>query len=533
MPFTTIPAYVPGKNKFNLSYTHTLTADLGQLIPVMCKRMIPGDTFEVSNQIVVRFQPMVAPILSEVNVYCHTFFVPERILFNSWNNTRKCNEFDDKALELFLTGGPDGNDDSVSLPLWTGVHKDKGTIWDRLGLPIGTHNYTESETFTPVAFPRNAYNKIYNDFYRDETLQDEVRFDNEEILYRNLKKDYFTSALPWQQRGTSPALPISGNLPVKFETGEGISATHTFPNLLKFSIASGTALGGMPTPMDTVMTSVGNGYGIVENQYGIGAPIGTVNLENAATFDVSDLRLAFQIQKWLERNARGGVRLNEFLLSHFGTSPNDDTLQRAVYVGGSKSPIVVSEVAQTSETVSGGTAQGNLAGKALSADVNYQGKYYAREFGWIMTIMSVVPRLNYSSQGIPRELQVRTRYDYPFPEFVNLSEQDVRQSELYIPSDGNRVSNDIFGYQGRFDEFRHSQGIISGDMRDKLSYWHLNVSFANAPLLNSDFISWKGKDLKRIFAVQDEPCMVIQVGNVIDALRPLPEEAIPGLIDHN
>lgn len=537
MAFDYIEAYTPGKNKFDLSYTNLTACDMGQLIPVMCKRMIPGDTFSVSNEVVIRFQPLVAPILQDVNCYLHTFFVPERILFNKWNADRKCNEFDDKALELFLTGGVDGTDNTVSLPLWTGKHDKKYTIWDYIGLPLTSQTYSEADFNTPVAFPRNAYNKIYNDFYRDETLQDEVRFDNEEILYRNLKKDYFTSALPWQQRGTSPALPITGLAPITFDTilASGAEGQFSALKIINRSPIESTSINDLKIKNDFNGEPVFYLYGT--NQKGDSAGFtfsGSADLSGASTFDVSDLRLAFQIQKWLERNARGGVRLNEFLLSHFGTSPNDDTLQRAVYVGGSKSPIIVSEVVQSVESGSGDSklALGNLGGKALSADINYQGEYYAREFGWIMTIMSVVPKLGYLSQGIPKEYLVRTRYDYPFPEFVNLSEQAVYECELFN-SGTSAGADEIFGYQGRFDEFRHSRSLVSSDMRDTLSYWHLFQGFKNKPLLNSEFISWKGKDLKRVFAVQDEPGLIVLVGNKIDALRPLPKEAVPGLIDHN
>lgn len=542
MPFTTIPAYTPGKNKFNLSYVNLTNCDMGQLIPVMCKKMIPGDKFRISNEVVVRFQPLVAPILQDVTCYLHTFFVPERILFNSWDDKRKCNTFDDKALELFLTGGVDGTDDSVKLPLWTGNHTAKYTIWDYLGLPL--LDYSVNSDSCPVAFPRNAYNKIWNDYYRDETLQDEVPFDNEQILYRNLRKDYFTSALPWQQRGTAPALPISGFLPLQPSSPRG--ETHINGQFISLSSnnapteVTGTESVVLGTNHPFLLTTGegGNFYqvnGFSLTNVSFGKRIG-VDLRDAATFDVTDLRLAFQIQKWLERNARGGVRLNEFLLSHFGTAPNDDTLQRAVYVGGSKAPIIVSEVVQTVQDGTGDNTRplGNLGGKALTADVGYQGEYYAKEFGWIMTIMSVIPKLGYLSQGIPRELLVRTRYDYPFPEFVNLSEQAVYNCELYADALSiNSKDMEIFGYQGRFDEFRHSRSLVSADMRDKLSYWHLYQGFANTPTLNGDFISWKGKDLKRVFAVQNEPGLVCLVGNNIDSLRPLPSEAVPGLIDHH
>ena len=255
-----------------------------------------------------------------------------------------------------------------------------------------------------------------------------------------------------------------------------------------------------------------------------------IDLSVASTFDIADLRLAFQIQKWMERNARAGVRYTEFLRAHFGVSPRDDRLQRPEYCGGSKSPVIISEVLQTSSTDST-SPQANMAGHGISVSNSYCGKYFASEFGLIMGIMSVMPRSAYQ-QGINRQWLRRTRYDFPFVEFANLSEQAIINAELLATND-NTHNNDIFGYQGRYDELRTKQSIVCAQMRDIYLYWHEGRVFdpLSPPKLNEDFI--RCVPSKRIFAVETEPGLIVSFGNVIKAFRPFPVMAEPGLIDHH
>lgn len=545
MSFSTIPAYTPKKSVFNLTDETWLNCDMGELIPIFCKRMMPGDVFKTGQQVVIRFQPLVAPLMHEINVYCHYFFVPERLLFTSYDSVKGINTNDDNALQLFLTGGVNGDDDSVSLPKWTGVHNTKFTIWDYLGLPLTAYDFNPANNDgvkIPNAFPKRAYNKVYNDFYRDETLQArEVDLDQETILHRNWKKDYFTSALPWQQRGQTPALPVSGFSPLfmkeilpysdsSIPSKENQVYLHLnnpddTPTLIPNAFLTNYSFG------TNKISFMLNNSEQIQNSVAMNGSLG-VDFSNATTFDVSDLRLSFQIQKWLERNARGGIRYNEFLLSHYGVAPRDETLQRAVYVGGTKAPVITSEVIQTSSTDST-SPQGNLAGKALGANAGYVGAYRAKEFGWMLGIMSVVPMMSYSSQGLPRDWCVDTRYEYPFPEFVSLSEQAVLNQELFFDATTPGNNAGIFGYQGRFDEFRHGRTMVAGDLRDTLAYWHLGRIFGNAPALNADFIEMKPTDFKRIFAVQDEKGLVVHVSSICKGIRPLPRESVPGLIDHH
>ena len=488
--FQSVSALRPGMSVFDLSYMKTFTCDMGQLIPIMCDEMVPGDIFKIGNQSVIRFQPLVAPILHEINAYVHYFFVPYRLLWDQW--------------EDFISGGPNGSDASVP-PVVAVTAKDIGSVDDYLGFPTGV-------TLTPntqySAFPRYAYNLIYNEYYRDETLQPEVALGGSVIKNRNWEKDYFTSSLPFQQRGTAPALPISGTTKAVWGAVQA-SGTYDVSPAGVFQ----TTLPPIYRPKNA------DTKGFLEAN--------TVDLSSATTFNVADLRLAFQVQKWMERNARAGVRYTEFLRSHFGVSPRDDRLQRPEYVGGSKSPIIVSEVLQTSET--GTSPQGNMAGHGISASSTYCGKYRATEYGVMMGIMSIMPRSMYQ-QGINRQWMRKTKYDYYFPEFANLSEQAVKNYELYVSGD-NTADDLIFGYQGRYDEMRTKQNMVCGQMRNTFSYWHLGRIFSSQPALNSSFITCVPR--KDIFAAPSEPGLIVQIANLIKAWRPMPIQSNPGLIDHN
>ena len=508
--FSKIGALSPGRSVFNLSYEKKLTCDMGQLIPIMCDEVVPGDKFQIGNDIVIRFQPLVAPIMHEINVYVHYFFVPNRILWDDW--------------EDFISGGVDGNYAGTP-PIWdpTGMNT-VGSLWDYFGFPTGV---VPTGAF-PLDFPRRAYNRVYNEFYRDENLQTEVLETNGTILNRAWEKDYFTSSLPWQQRGIAPALPISGTtsvifnstewpayLPIKFDR-EAVNVT---------GVRAGTAsIQPQTSGVTTGKTAALEAYADIRSKLNSN----TVDFSDATTFNVADLRLAFQIQKWMERNARGGVRYTEFLRSHFGVAPRDDRLQRPEYIGGSKSPCIISEVLQTSST-DATSAQGNLAGHGIAVDRTFAASYTAQEYGLIIGIMSVMPRSAYQ-QGIDRQWLRRNRYDYYFPEFANLSEQAIERAELYA-SNVEAENKTIFGYQGRFDEMRVKRNMVCGYMRDTFDYWHLGRKFVSAPGLNSEFI--KCVPSKRIFAVQNEPGLIVNVGNRIKAIRPLPIQSQPGLIDHN
>jgi len=507
--FSEVKQANPGKSVFDLSYSKLFTCDMGQLIPVVCDEMVPGDTFDMGAEIIVRFQPLVAPILHPINVYVHSFFVPYRLLWDQW--------------EDFITRGISGDLEPV-IPRWTPTNTAIGSLWDYMGFPTGV---TPTGAL-PLEFVRRAYNLVYNEYYRDETLIAEVAETNESILRRAWAKDYFTSALPWQQRGTAPALPISGTT-----NAEWSAAINQYIYPLAYVGQSNERIKNKNsgTTEATIKMSAGGTFSsenfLVAQVTPAQLDANVVDLSGATTFDVADLRLAFTLQRWMERNARGGVRYVEFLKNQYGESPRDDRLQRPEYIGGTKAPVVISEVLQTGESAT--TPQGNMAGHGLTADLSYIGKYHAVEFGLVISIMSVMPEAMYQ-QGIDRQWLRRTNWDFFNPSFVNLSEQAIERAELYATA-VEAENRTIFGYQGMYDEMRVKRNMVCSEMRDTFDYWHLGRQFASAPLLNQSFIECNPD--KRIFADQADPGLIISVGNKIKATRPLPVIAEPGLIDHN
>jgi len=506
-PYQRVKSFRPGRSVFDLSYSKKFTCDMGQLIPVMCDEVVPGDNFRIGNQVTVRFQPLVAPILHEISVMTHYFFLPYRILWD---------DGPEDSWEAFITGGVDGDLVPV-IPRWEPVDTSKGSLWDYLGFPTGVF----PAGAYPLDFPRRAYNKIVNEYYRDETLSPEVWEINENIQYRLWEKNYFFSALPWQQRGVAPALPvtITGQSSASWVGTAGDSTTmaetHWDNATQQFHNGSAT----YSQFIDTLNNNAVAGSGF-----------------SASSFDISDLRTAFQVQKFLERNARAGARYVEFLQSHFGVAFDDSRLQRPEYIGGTKAPVIVSEVPQTSGSPGEGTytptPQGNLAGHGITVDSNFAGQYTVPEFGLIMGIMSVMPRADFQ-QGIDRQWLHETKYDFFFPEFQDLSEQAILQAEIFasgVEGDNRRV----YGFQGRYDHMRTKHNMVVADMRSNVSpsfdYWHLAIDYATAPLLNHETLECRPS--KRIFAVPDEPGLIVNFANVIRAARPLPIQSNPGNVDH-
>jgi hypothetical protein len=494
------------RSAFTLSYQKLFDCDMGQLIPVMCDEAIPGDIWNVRNELVARFKPLVSPVLHEINVYVHYFFVPYRLLWDDFEN--------------FVTGGLDG-EFSVPPPEWNPVENGKGTLWDYLGFPVGV----DPVGAYPLDYPRMAYNFIYNEFYRSQDLMEPVDLDNELILNACWEKDYFTASLPMQQRGPDLALPVTvdttaefdGDIPVSYRLGQ----LYYDPVMYRGNVEQGLLSDKGSVPIQT-------NVGLVVKKDNANDNI--VYEQNAATFDVSDLRTIVQMQKWRERNMRAGVRYVEFLPAHFPVWRRlDQRLDRPEYIGGSKSPVIISEVLQTSETTAN-SAQGKMAGHGITADRSFINKYRVEEFGLIMGIMHLKPRTMYH-QGINRQWLRKTRWDVPFREFANLSEQAVMNAEIYATNDPDK-NNDTFGYIPRYDELRTKENMVCNNMRDLYQYWHLGRSFANAPALNEEFVKIDPASTKRIFAVQNEPGIIVNFANVIKCFRPFPIESNPGLMDH-
>lgn len=480
--FKSIPGARPGRSVFNLTNERKTTCDMGQLIPIMCDEVIPSDHFRIGVNLVIRMQPLVAPVLHRITAHVHYFFVPYRILEDDF--------------EEFITGGVDGAT-AVTLNRWAPTDVAEGSLWDYLDFPT---TVTPDADNRPLAMPREAYNKIYNDYYRDENLTSEVALTSEDILLRSWEKDYFTSAFITQQRGTAPSLPISG------------STSAVWPAV------SAANLGNMQQNNSTNVPYDANTKATLENN--------TIDLSPATSVDISDLRASVQVQRFMERNMRAGVRMPEFLEAHFGVKSSDARLQRPEFLGGSRTPVIISEVLQTSET--GGTPQGNLAGHGITVDQQFICNYRVPEFGLIMGILSIMPKPLYQ-QGIDRQWLRETRYDFPFPLFANLSEQEVLQREIFLS--GVKAENEtVFGYQGRYDELRYKPSKVTGEMRSTYDYWHLSRQFSVAPTLTTSFVECDPR--KDIFAAPSEPGFIVSVGNLIRAVRPIPVMSDPGRLDH-
>ncbi len=568
--FSKVGGLKPGLTAFNLSHTNLFDCNFGQLVPVACLETLPGDVFSLDADVVGRLtSALKSPILSEMDIVLEAFYTPTRLLMGRDANFPT--PVGEVTFEEFLSGGKDGShigSNSYPLPRMNPsgtvapYQFATGGVGDYLGIQVNTDIGSVDDV---IQFPWRAYRWIWNEFYRDENLMDEVQVCKwtgdgsssdpsymylsvyDQLLYRCWRKDYFTSALPFQQRGTSPALPISGFIPLTTNSIDGsfglrdINWTLNNGNSLgSFVAGNSNSAGNINVAFDTTDTVFYN-----QNVYKLRANLDTsttsnvgVDLSNAATFDVNQIRTAFQVQKWLERNARGGVRYTEYLRSHFGVAPSDARLQRPQFIGSIKSPWIVSEVLQTSETNTSVTPQGNQAGQAINLSRGRLGNFRSYEYGYIMILCSVVPKALYQ-QGIPRWLSRKTNLDFYSPEFAHLSEQAVLNKEIYYHSS---TANDTFGFQPIWNELRFVPSRVSGHLRTgatgySFDYWHFGRSFASTPSLDETFLTI-GKsqssrnELMRVFAVQDENPFIINVGLRIKALRPMPYLSEPGLIDH-
>lgn len=501
-----------GRSLFDNSYSKVFDCNFGELIPVAVDEYEPGAVVDYSAEMLIRFQPLVSPVMHEINAYIHYFFVPYRIL-----------EYGSFDWEEFITGGEDGTD-SQALVRWepSSAATSKYSLWDYFGFPIG-YNHTDS-TMSPTAFPLWAYNTCWNEWYRDQNLQTARTIGANTVAMRNWSKDYFTSSLPWQEKNTSPSLPFSGTSSAQWATSPGNGDFNT-------SASGIQGAGVLDVNGDTDLYIPSGGTDTMDNIKGFFNK-NTVDL-SGASLTIHDIRETAQIQKWMELNARGGSRYTEWLQAHHNVTLPDYTSQRPEYIGGVTQAINISEVLQTSATGDGtgetDTPQGTLAGHAISADSNYVGRYRVKEYGVVIGLMSVMPKPAYS-QGIDRQWLQQDRYDFYHQEFANLSEQPVFDAELYATG---ASSNDdgTFGYQGAYNHFRSKKDQYCGNLRDTLDYWHLGRIFAGKQTLNSSFLECDSTndDLTRIFAVPAERGIICHVNNKIKAWRPMPIEPIPGI----
>lgn len=491
--FDTVQMKKPGYSGFDLSHEKKLSLDMGGLYPILLEEVVPGDNFKIQSEVMIRLAPLIAPVMHRVNVFVHYFFVPNRILWNQW--------------EDFITGGRLGTT-TPTMPTIAAAPDDRppGSLYDYLGIPQGGVALDPLEI---NALPIWAYYKIFNDYYRDQNFQDEFAYPTDgafvSLLQRSWEKDYFTSALPFPQRGPEVNIPISADATINYQVPV-IDA-------------------GIGTNMDLDLLSDGS---IVSNASTAGQITELRNIDSIA-FDeinatINDLRRSSALQRWLERQARGGGRYIETLLHQFGVQSSDRRLQRAEYIGGGKQPIVISEVLNTSATET--EPQGNMSGHGISTGSTNQAKYKAEEHGYIMGILSVLPRTAYQ-QGVPKHFLRRDKLDYYWPEFANLGEQEVLNMEIYY--EGNDATDtQTFGYQQRYAEYKYAMDTVHGDFRTNLNFWHMGRIFDSAPSLNNSFV--QSNPTKRIFAVDDgSHSLWAQVYNHVKARRPMPFFADPRL----
>ena len=503
--FGSIKSHAPGKNTFDLSHEKKMSIQMGALIPILNQEILPGDSIKCNSEIFMRLAPMIAPMMHRVNVYTHFFFVPNRIIWDEW--------------EDFITGGPDGD----LAPVHPYVQMNAANEWyfkpgklaDYMGLP--SYGSTPAQSINVSALPFRAYYEIFNEYYRDQNLDEGVDFSKGSgladpiilnIQNRCWEKDYFTSCLPWSQRGGEVGIPVD----FQYSTNSQLYNSDGTPgNDGQLTSSAGGKL--------TVHGTVGR----VENL-----------ADNSVNVPITDLRKSVRLQEYLELMARGGSRYIEQLKSIFGVNSSDARLQRPEYLGGGKQPVVISETLQTSATNTQDTAvdasiQGTMAGHGISVGKSNSFKKRFEEHGHVIGIMSVLPRTAYQ-QGINRSWTRFDKFDHYIPQFAHIGEQEVLNQEIYADLDDDaQVNTGTFGYQSRYAEYKYKESTVHGDFRDTLDYWHMGRKFSAPPVLNKDFVS--SDPTQRVFAVTDpdEHKLYVQVYNRLKAIRPMPYHNDPRL----
>ena len=521
-PFSSVEVTKVPRSFFNLRKRVIGSYNYGKLYPVDIQDCLPGDTIKTIIASKIESLPMSAPNKTPVDVEFFQFFTPYRLL--------------DENFEKYLAGNEDGTDFDYIPPKWDTNVGGIQSLWDYFGFGLAVQRsssklYTQrAQSFKtvdgstnvdtndccPIRYPRDAYNKIWNLYFRDETFIDEVdEQSNSSLLYTCWKKDYFTSVLKAQCKpDIPPALSLSGDLPVEF---------HGYTKPLSNNAGIDVVLNGNPLNLRDISDHNPDGAGITAN----------VSLDNAGTFGVDEMRLVFQIQKWLEKNARSGNRYNEFLLAHFGQSNGDARLQRPEFLGKITVPIFTSEVLQTSETAT--SPLGTRAGNQNGVGQNTFNRVHCSEFGVLMTLMCIRPRAEYS-QGINRQWLKTSRYDWYFPEFAHLSERTVYTAELFLSIDGadpTYVANlKPFGFQEVQSEYRSLMDNYVGLLRTELDNWHIPRFFLAEPVMGKAFLQCIPSHNPYVNTSPNADCFVIETVLNYKAFRPIPKHGTPGLIDH-
>jgi len=519
--FSQVPEAEIQRSTFDRSNGLKTTLDAGDLVPIFIDEIIPGDTHNLKDHLFGRLATPLVPFMDNLYLDTHYFFVPTRLIWDNWEKFNGAQKNPGDSTDFIVPQmGPTNPAGYDSL-----------SIYDHMGIP------PKVPALSHTSLPLRAYNLIWNEWYRDQNLQDSVLVKTDDsadseamytILKRGKRKDYFTSALPFPQKGPAVNLPLGLTAPV-VTNNQNITMTGASTGTLQPVVAN-TSRAWAPLNNST--------YGDGEN-IRFGSQTGLqADLSTATSATINSLRLAFQVQRMYERDARGGTRYVEILKAHFNVTSPDFRLQRPEYLGGSTTKIGSTAVPQTSSTDST-SPQGNVAAYATVSGSGNGFNHSFTEHGYVIGLVSLRADLNYQ-QGLNRLWSRKTRFDYYWPALSHLGEQAILNKEIYaqgnsVLASGGIVDNQVFGYQERNAEYRYKPNEIHGAFRSSyatpLDMWHLAQKFTALPALNSSFIV-ENPPIDRVLAVLDEPQLTLDIWFDLSSTRPMPVYAVPGMVDH-